>query len=459
MTTRRSRGEGSIYKRGDGLWCAYLIVGWDENGKAKRRYIYKKRKAEVQEELHRLSQDVRQGNYAEQKKVRISQFLKTWLDSHVRQQNRESTHAQYSLMVSKHINPYIGGIQLAQLDQFQIRQYYSTLEKRAVGSRTRLLVHGVLRKAFSDAKKWGQIINNPFELVTRPKHVPKLMRCLNKEEIARFLLVAQSDPYYVLYILAITTGMRQGEIFGLKWQDIDFQNSLLSVRRTAYELNGKMQIGEPKTKTSRRALYLPKFITGLLADYQQEKQDEGESGEWVFTGLDGGILRRSNFRKRHFLPLLEASGVSEICFHELRHTAATLLLSEGINPKVIQERLGHSQINTTLDIYSHVLPSMQKEAADKLESYFSGYGEELKALDLPKESEQKSGDKLQLSCSRRVFSGFEAVNEKEGLANPSETLPILGALGRIRTCDPLIRSQVLYPAELRALRQTDCLKA
>ncbi|MEI6805748.1 MAG: site-specific integrase [Myxococcaceae bacterium] len=197
------------------------------------------------------------------------------------------------------------------------------------------------------------------------------MKYWTAEESNQFLTANSEDRFYALYVLALTTGLRQGELFGLKWEDIDFTEHTLAVRRIICEIGGRLSVGEPKTAGSRRRVDLPKTVLEVLRRHRQNIFDEGLSSEWIFCDTKGGAVRKSNFRENSFLRAVERAKVPMIRFHDMRHTAATILLSQGIHPKVVQERLGHAQIGITLDTYSHVLPSMQKEAAAKLESVFS----------------------------------------------------------------------------------------
>ena len=168
--------------------------------------------------------------------------------------------------------------------------------------------------------------------------------------------------------LAITTGLRQGELLGLQWDDVDFDGAALHVRHTLHELNGRLWIGEPKTRRARRQVDLPTIAIAALQDHQERMLIEGHPHGLVFRDTRRGPLRKSNLVRRSFLPLLKRAGLPAIRFHDLRHTAATLLLAQGVHPKIVQERLGHSQISLTLDTYSHVLPGMGREAASKLDA-------------------------------------------------------------------------------------------
>ncbi len=197
----------------------------------------------------------------------------------------------------------------------------------------------------------------------------KELRTLNAEEAQRLLEAAKGDRLEALLVLALTTGMRQGELLGLQWEDVDLKTGTVYIRRTLLELKGKLTLGETKSGRNRR-VDLPDIAVETLREHRKRMLAEGHPGPWVFCDTQGGPIRKSNLTRRWFKPLLQRAGLPDIRFHDLRHTAATLLLTLGVHPKIVQERLGHSQISLTLDTYSHVLPSMQREAARKLDTLF-----------------------------------------------------------------------------------------
>jgi len=183
------------------------------------------------------------------------------------------------------------------------------------------------------------------------------------------LEAAKGDRLYALYVVAIGTGMRLGEIFGLQWPDVDLKGRAINVRSTLIEINGKLSLAEPKTPKSRRRVDLPRFVVDALTKHRAKSVREGFAKQpWVFCNSTGGPLRRTHFHVNHFKPLLVSAELPAIRFHDLRHTSATLLLAAGVPPKVVQERLGQSQIGITLDTYSHVVPTMQLEAASRLDA-------------------------------------------------------------------------------------------
>jgi len=202
------------------------------------------------------------------------------------------------------------------------------------------------------------------------------MQALAPDRVIRLLAAAKDDRLEALYVLAVTTGLRQGELLGLQWEDLDLPGAVLHVRHTLHELNGRLWIGEPKTRRARRQVDLSMIAVVALQNHRQSMLIEGRLDGLIFCDTQGGPLRKSNLLRRSFLPLLKRAKLPPIRFHDLRHTAATLLLAQGVHPKIVQERLGHSQVSLTLDTYSHILPGMGREAASKLDALLTQTAEE-----------------------------------------------------------------------------------
>jgi integrase len=236
-------------------------------------------------------------------------------------------------------------------------------------------LHVALHKALGQAVKWHMIPRNAAEAVKAPRPSPEEIRPLSREQTKTLLEVAKKEVRFeALYVLAVTTGLRQGELLGLKWEDVDLEDGVVRVRRTLARHRGRLVLGEPKTKRSRRTVQLTEAAVKALKEHlarqreQVEKLDDKyEDQGLVFATQKGTLVNPTNLRKRSFEPLLEKAGLPSIRFHDLRHTCATLLLSSNVNPKIVSEMLGHATIAITLDTYSHVLPNMQKGAARALE--------------------------------------------------------------------------------------------
>ena len=370
MRKRRGRGEGSVYERSDGRWAGSLTFGYNEQGRRRRRVVYGATKQVVLDQLARLRGEALAGTLTDSQRLTVGTFLQRWLEDAAKPSVRRSTYHRYSDIVRRRIVPHIGGIPLSRLSPLHVQGMLSALEREGVSARGRQMVYDELHHALAQAVRWNMVPRNVCDAVTRPRAPRPTMQVLSPEEVKALLEAAREDRFQALYVLAVATGLREGELLGLQWDDIDLSGAILRVRRALHDLDGHLTLDEPKTAKSKRPVNLPEVAVTALRDHRQRMLAEGHPHGFVFCDTEGGPVRRPNLLRRSFLPLLKRAGLPRIRFHDLRHTAATLLLLQGVHPKVVQERLGHSQISITLDTYSHVLPSMGREAAERLNAFF-----------------------------------------------------------------------------------------
>jgi len=371
MAKRRGTGEGSVYRREDGVWVASVTIGCDESGRRRRRVAYAKTQAGAIEKLTRLQSMRLDGTLAEPTKLRVGEYLSRWLEDSARPNVRPATYSIYEGLIRVHVKDRIGGVALSKLTPAHIQGVLSALEREGVSPRLRQMVHAVLRRALRQAVKWNMIPRNPAAVVDRPRAPRPEIKPLDAEQCRRLLEGARGERLEALYVLAVTTGLRQGELLGLRWSDVEFAASALHVRRTLSEdqHSGRLNLTEPKTSRSRRRVDLPARALEALRTHRERLGAVPHPELLVFTDSEGGPIRKSNLLRRSFKPLLERAGLPLATrFHDLRHSAATLLLAQGVHPKIVQERPGHSTITLTLDTYSHVLEGMQREAATKLDA-------------------------------------------------------------------------------------------
>ena len=368
VTARRGNGEGSIYQRPDGRWSAQISMGFNAQGKRIRRTIYGDTKKDVQDELAKLQGQKVDGMLTMPAKTTVAAFLTCWLEDVARPQIRPATFACYEGIIDNHLTPRVGGVRLDRLTPVHVQSLYSALEADGASSYTRRLCHAVLRLALKQAVKWGLLPRNVCDSVEAPRVKRGEIQPLTPGQVGDLLKAAKGNRLEALYVVAVATGMRMGELFGLQWADVDLTAAAIFVRHALQELNGKLTLGEPKTAKGKRRIELPKLAVDALHEHRKRQLAAGHlASGYVFTNTKGNPLRRSHFHRQDFKPLLTTAKLPDIRFHDLRHTAATLLLLEGTHPKIVQERLGHSQISVTLDTYSHVLPTMQKSAAAQLD--------------------------------------------------------------------------------------------
>ena len=352
---RRSRGEGSIYKRKkDGLWVAQYRDG------SQKRYIYGKNRQSVADKLKAAMRALQAGTPVEASPEPLREYLPRWRDS-VKGTVRERTWGRYEGIVRLHILPEIGDVRLKDLSPADLQDLYKRKLEEGLSPRSVQYIHVTMKKSLGQAEAWGLVFRNVADGATPSKPQKKEMRFLSPEVVRRFLKVAEGERFEVLWHLALTTGMRSGELLGLQWCDIDWKEGEVGVRRTVW----KSRSYPPKSKKGYRFIRLTDEVLAKLEALSH--LEEAGRFPWIFPTGRGNPITHTNLVKRSFKPLLRRAGLPDIPFHNLRHTCATLLLSRNVNPKIVQEMLGHATISITLDTYSHVLPNMQEGAVRAME--------------------------------------------------------------------------------------------
>ena len=376
MGRKRANGEGSIYRQGNGLWAAHIT-----NDDGKRKYFYGKTRKEVGEKLNKALNERQEGTLVTSPNQTLERFLQDWLENSQRQSVRDRTFERYEEIVRLHLIPVLGRHQLQKLTPQHLQAFYAKKLKEGLSPTTVTTIHNVLHKALDTAMRWGLVSRNVCKLVDPPRRVRYEVHPLTPNQIDAFLGATHGHPMEALFKLAIATGMRRGELMALKWQDIDFAGEFLQVRRVLTRIPTKLfgqgyKEAEPKTEKSRRSIVVADFaLEALERHYEQQQKAKMKAGrtwqdhDYVFCTSIGTHLNPTRDILDQFKLLLKKAGLPDIRFHDLRHTAATLLLSLGIHPKVVQEMLGHSQISITMDIYSHVLPTMQRDAINELNEF------------------------------------------------------------------------------------------
>ncbi len=369
---RRGVNEGSICQRKDGRWVGTLHLGYAA-GKRQRKSFYGTTRQEVASKLTAALRDQQQGKRPAPERETLGTFLSRWLEDTARHNTRRSTLERYERLVRLHLEPGIGKVRLARLTADDLAALYSRLLDNGLAPSTVRLAHAVLHRALSHAQRRGAVAVNVASNVDAPSVSRREFRALTPEEAAKLLSAAMGDRFYALYQLALTCGLRQGELLGLRWQDVDLNGAVLAVRQQVYRLKGEWQFVEPKTAAGRRTVSLSTSAVEALMERRTQQLDERLRAEtWedldlVFANQVGQPTDKANLLRRSFWPLLERAGLPRMRFHDLRHACASLLLAEGIHPKVVQERLGHSSIAVTMDVYSHAMPSLQQDAAERLD--------------------------------------------------------------------------------------------
>src|SRR6266487_777476 len=375
---RSVRGGGSVFLRKDGRYEAKFKV--EETGKYKSLY------ASTENEAYRLLEEAkfqqRQGTLATGPVQTVKQFLEYWLEDVEKPTIRLSTYVNNRIIVHKHLIPGLGHIKLQKLTSQQVQSFYAKRLREGTAASRIKQFQGVLHKALKHAKRVKLVSSNVTEDVDLPKYEAYTSHILNPEQARLLLEKARERNLDVLLAVAVGTGMREGEILGLRWSDIDLVKGTLQVARTLNYLPKYHFVeGKPKTKSSERNILLPQFLLDLLKKQRvlQREKKLKVGTEWidrdlVFSNRRGDFIIHTRLR-RQFYRLLDEVGLPRMHFHDLRHSAATILISMGVPANVVQELLGHSNVATTLGIYGAVLPSMQKDVVDKMDGLFGGNSE------------------------------------------------------------------------------------
>ncbi|NTU84406.1 MAG: site-specific integrase [Chloroflexales bacterium] len=388
---RRGRGEGSIHERPDGRWCALLDLGI-VNGKRKRKYIYGATRREVVEKLKAAQAAQATGANLAIERITVAQFLDRWIADVVSRRNKPRTVDGYKQIIKDHLKPHVGRHQLDKLRPEHVQAMLNTLAAEGRKYNTVRNVRATLRRALNQALRWQYVQRNVATLVDVPRYredddaddegQPRgefTIQPLDEEQARALLKAVEGHRLEALYRIALSLGLRRGEVLALRWTDINVDRATLRVTGLLQRLRGKLERGTTKTTSSARGIDLPPVLLAQLrtrrAAQEREKQEVGEAWQehgLVFTTRLGTPIEPRNLI-RHFKQVLKKAGLPEtIRFHDLRHSCATLLIAQGVHPRVVMEILRHSQISTTMNTYAHVLPRLQRDATTKIEELIGG---------------------------------------------------------------------------------------
>jgi integrase len=358
-----------VYERPDGLWVA-TISNIDGSGKRRRATAYAATKREALEKLDELRRKAT-GQVGDLRRLTVGQWLDQWLEM-AKNALAPSTAQRYEQLIRMRLKPNVGGVKLAQLGVFHVQKLLTEMERQGITARGRQMAYVVLSRALKQAVRSKLIPANPAGDVEGKPSPPKPeVHVYTEEESAKLLAAAAGHRLVALLVTAMDSGARQGELFALTWQDVNFQAGAITIRYTLEESKGRFRRKETKTKKGRR-VDLSSYTTDVLADHRRAMLAEGHvrPDAPVFCDTTGGWLRKSNFIRKTFRPWQDAAGVPRRRWHDLRHGLATALLERGVPAKIVSERLGHSKVGITLDTYSHVTPTMQRGVAQEMDKFF-----------------------------------------------------------------------------------------
>lgn len=365
----RGANEGTVVRRRDGRWAAAISVGG-----RRRKWFYGATREEVHRKLTAALHAINTGAVTDTRGLTLGAYLKQWLAEVVQQSVRPWTYHGYEVHVRLHISPLIGSLPLERVEPLHVQSLLNHKLKEGMSPKSVRYIRGTLRTALNQAVRWGLVARNAAALVDGPR-VPNFeIQPFTTDEARKFLAAAKGDRLEALYSVALTMGLRQGEALGLRWEDVDLEMGYVRVARQLQRLDGAFQLVEPKTARSRRTIVMPPTVAKVLSDHHARQNVERDAAgkewhEWglVFTRSDGYPLDGTVVTHR-FHNFLERAGLPQRRFHDLRHSCATLLLVQGVSPRVVMEILGHSHIALTMNTYTHVVPELRRDAALRMES-------------------------------------------------------------------------------------------
>jgi integrase len=372
---KRSSGESSIYQDEEGRWHGFVSMGKKENGRRDRRHVSAAKRADVVAKV-RAIEAKRDAGMVESagRAPTVGDWLEHWLDNIASRKVRARTLESYRSTVRLHLRPGVGHQRLDRLQPEHLERLYAALADKGLSPASILRAHRVLSRALKVASQRGKVARNVATLVDPPVvKRPETALPLSAQEVRRVMAAAQAHRNAARWTVAMAVGLRQSEALALRWADVSLEQGTLTVRRGVHRVRGQgLVYEEPKADRSRRTLALPGPLVEALRAHRAAQLEErlAAGAEWVdldlvFAQPNGkAIERKSDWRA--WKALLQEAGVRDVRLHDGRHTAATLLLSEGVHPRVVMEVLGHAQMRTTTDTYSHVMPALGRDAADRM---------------------------------------------------------------------------------------------
>ena len=371
MAKKRANGDGSIRKRKDGRWEGRYVVGHDPiTGKMVSRNVLGKTQAQVKEKLRTAIENSKRLDYTQTGKYTVGQWMDEWFEAYAKVKVRPSSHQTYKGYIENHIKTNIGDIPIEKLTSLQLQKFYRLLltegrvpriesekQPKGLSAKTVRNINQVISSAMDMAVRHKLILTNPTEGCELPKVEHREMKTLPAERLGAFLREAKESGVYELYYMDLATGLRRGELLGLKWEDIDLQNGIIHVRRQVARVDGEVKEMPLKTKNSYRNISISQDAVAMLTEMEAHR-----SSDYVFPSSTGGLISPDSVNNM-LHRVLKRAGLPSIRFHDLRHTFATLALQNGVDIKTVSGMLGHADPGFTLDTYAHVTTSAQKEAA------------------------------------------------------------------------------------------------
>jgi integrase len=379
--------RGHIRKRGRN-WCVVVDVGRDQKGVRRQRWLSGfTTRAAAERALTETLARLHGGTDVEPSRQTISRFLSDeWLPA-MKARLRDTTYESYRIIVESYLTPTIGGTRLQSLTPAALNAMYADLlagggrNGSALSPKSVRNVHIVAHKALADALRWGRVARNVADLADPPAIGRREMQIWSPAQLRQFLASAEGDRLYAAWLLLATSGMRRGEVLGLRWSDVDVAAARLSIVQSLVLVGYEPRFSEPKTAKGRRSISLDPSTVAALRRHRRRQAEERLSwgptyrdSDLVFTREDGSLTHPESFAGQ-FMRLAVRAGLPRIRLHDLRHSYATAALTAGIPTRVVSDRLGHATVGITLDTYSHVLPSVDREASERVAELILGNGD------------------------------------------------------------------------------------
>lgn len=375
VNSKRGNREGSIYKRADGRWAAQVALVGDSRAHRRRKTVYGSTRAEVARKLVAAQQTVQSGAPLPSDRMTVRELSRDFL-ANKRSTVKYKTYENYEGLLRTHVLPHIGHVTVSKLEPSHLVKLYRDLETGGLSARSVGNVHRVLHNMVGRAVRWNYAARNVVELIDPPRFKQREMVSLTSEQAKQFLATATDHRLEALFVLALTTGARLGELLGMAWRDVDLKAGTVRIRETLQRSEGGHSLGEPKTSSSARTVTLSSLgIAAIDRHHTHQTEEQLKAGaEWsdtglVFTNTAGTALNPNNVYRRDFKPLTRLAGLPEnLRFHDLRHAFASLALSSGIPVTVVSQMLGHANPGTTMRVYAHAIPGAQGEVARAMDS-------------------------------------------------------------------------------------------
>ena len=367
---KRKNGSGLLRKRADGRWEGRVVVGYDENNLPITKNVTSNSKSECQQKLGELIREYANTAYTIENDITFGKWI-DFIYRNFRKMNlRPATKENYEYEIYKYIIPKLGDIRVKDLKAVDFENLYRELKEKNYSDRLIKGCHMLCKSALEDAVKEGIIQKNPVKTINPKNPKPKKVDVLSSEEMQRFLIQAKYEGCFELFITALSTGIRRGEILGLKWSDLNLKTGEFYIQRQVQRINGELVVSPPKTQKSKRTIIIPKSLLQILTEYKKT-----QNSEWIFPSpVKENSPRDPAAIYKTLQRILKRAECHKIRFHDLRHTFATMAIDGGMDIKTLSDMIGHTSVSTTLDVYLHSTDKMKQEAASKINGIFEKDG-------------------------------------------------------------------------------------